>query len=120
MFRVHLLEQLKSWLDESNNVILCIAENENMIHSILARGLRAQVFRNTVRSHCDIDIGRTLKSRGTEHTDAIWVSAGIEIHSDRFMPSHEGAGDHLACIINVSQTSAIGTARPKIRQPPAR
>ena len=75
MFRVHLLEELKSWLDESKNVILCINANKNILHGIVARGLRAQGFRDAVRSHCDIDIGRTFKSRGTEQIGAIWVSA---------------------------------------------
>ena len=121
LMREALANQLKTWRNQGEKLILLIDSNENMAGGPLARMLTEPELdmRDAVLHRTQVS-GPATFIRGQRQIDGAWVTPDINIRSARFLPFFFGVGDHRAIVLDIPIYSILGGDIHKISRPTSR
>ena len=110
LFRYQLTALLASWRHNGDKIILMLDSNENMQSGPLSKILRGSELemQDVVQSRTSFP-GPPTFIRGTRQIDAIWATPDLSISRACFLPFNFGLGDHRGILLDVSQSSLLGT-----------
>ena len=121
LMRQALVDQLKTWRNQGEKLILLTDSNENMAGGPLARMLSDQDLdmRDAINQRTQLP-GPPTFIRGQRQIDGAWVTPDISIRGARFLPFFFGVGDHRAIVLDIPIYSILGGDIHKISRPTAR
>ena len=121
LFRMQLIDELKSWREEGDKIILFIDSNENMTAGPLQRMLQDEglEMKDAIQQRTNMP-GPPTFVRGSRQIDAVWTTPDVEVASACFTPFYFGIGDHRGIVIDIPKVSFIGGDTRMISRPTAR
>ena len=121
-FHDDLVAQLKKWRDEGDRLVVCLDANENIYRKSIGRSLTDMDGLNmseVVGDFTGKKLGPTF-FRGSKPIDGIWATRDIIVTHACVMPAGFGVGDHRMFVIDVQESSLVGTEPFRVQRFEAR
>ena len=114
-FKNNLLNQLRTWRDQGDWLIVCMDVNKDIYRKSIGRSLTElddlQMI-ETVENYTGKKIGATF-FRGSKPIDGVWVTLDVVVLGACVMPAGYGIGDHRLYILDFLTSLLIGHQSPK-------
>jgi hypothetical protein len=110
-FHDDLVAQLNKWRDEGDRLIVCMDANEDIYSKSIGRSLTNEHGLNMSKIAGDFTgkkLGPTL-FRGSKSIDGVWATRDIIVTHACVMPAGFGVGDHRMFVVDVQESSIVGT-----------
>ena len=108
------------WRENGERLILLVDGNEDLTKHHLGTALRTKLnMFNLVKERTGVS-GPATFCRGSEKIDGAFATRNIECTGARFLPIHDGHGEHRAIIIDITYRSLIGKEKLVVERPQAR
>jgi hypothetical protein len=117
-----LLAQLNKWREEGDRLIVCMDANEDIYRKSIGRSLTNKNGLNmseVVGGFTGKKLGATF-FRGSKPIDGVWATQDINVTHVYVMPAGFGVGDHRMFIVDIQESSVVGTSPFKVQRYSAR
>jgi hypothetical protein len=111
-FREDLVEQLKRWRAQGDNLIVCLDTNEDVYKKSISKALTSVdrlAMKEVVGTFTGKKIGPTY-FQGSKLIDAVWTTFDIQVAGACIMPAGYGIGDHCLFVIDFVASLLIDTS----------
>ena len=116
IFKNDLLQQLETWKERGERIILMIDANENLYSGKLQKGLMKLGMRDLVRERSKT-MGPATHFKGTDQIDGIFATQDVDCMGACFLPFWTGIGDHRPIIVDIPNQVLYGEQLLKIIKP---
>ena len=104
--RIDFIEQIKTWLQQDDRILLYMDANEPVLDGPLCSQLAE--FGLTPMAHKFHGTIPNMHVEGSECIDKVWASPGVEVTGIQLLSFHQSIGDHRTFIVNFTTRSAVG------------